>query len=172
MSNRITKTVSIIYCALLVIFIAVVHGKAANCNNFYKKYRLIGSLRTEEEYENNILTATKVFDEQGALCKEIIHGWAGKIGVNRSYFKGGKLKEEYYFQKGCLLAHRKFGENGRLMLDVICQCGSYRKDREFYANGHLKNEITYIGLRFASIIEYDEKGNLLKQFVRKNVPFD
>ena len=154
---------------LLIIMVDIVYAENTQDSNLNPS---TSSLKSKKEYQSGILISTKLYDNDGTLYKEIIHGWANEIGINRIYYKNGKLKEEYRFKKGRILGHKKFDEEGQLLFDSINNHWAHRQDREFYKNGKLKNEITYKSFRISSTTKYDEQGNLIEQFVRKNVPYD
>lgn len=162
---------------LFIIFLcfnssSIIYGENAANKEVQGEYQTNKYFKSDRKYKEGILIVTKAYDREGVLCKEIIHGWAGKVGVNRVYYKDGKLREAYYFQNGNLLKHEQFDSNGQMTFVSINQPWGERKDSEYYTNRQLKKETTYQNFRLASIKEYDQAGNLVKQFMRKDIPYD
>jgi len=127
----------------------------------YAELGFANSYSPKQVYNKGVLLSTVIFDKTGLLYKEINHGWGKSIGINRIYYKTGRKKAEYCFEKGRFLHYEKYDEEGNLMFASINETWGTRRDREFYKNGKIKKEIVYKYSELVSTKEYSEKGELI-----------
>ena len=88
-----------------------------------------------------------------------------KNGIDRKYYKSGKLRSETLYQNGKIYgAIKEYYENGRLKATVPYQDGKQHGiENKFYESGKLKEEKQYhSGRVIGDIKEYDKDGNLLE----------
>ncbi len=122
------------YCGILSCIETNDNGKTLSQTYFYED----GKIEKLQLYNNNILTESKEYFENGQLCsiKTYIDG-----------YNDGEWK--WYYENGQLLSIQEFEKNRKV--------GEWKW---YYENGQLKNITNW---RKGRSLYYDENGNLLKK---------
>ena len=130
------KFIRITLSVMIVLFINI-------SDMSYSQSVFMKSDNARMNYKNGVLQTTVVMTDSGLPYKEIYHGWAEGVGVNKAYYKDGTLKAVYDFKGGRIVSYKKFNRKGSLLFESIIENQSDRKDFEYDENGKLKRELDY-----------------------------
>jgi antitoxin component YwqK of YwqJK toxin-antitoxin module len=116
-------------------------------------------------YEDNLKVGVERDYYKSGKLKAVYHFIDGKAnGLNKLYFENGQLQAEYPFRNDTANGIQKeYYENGKLKSEYPVKDGKSNGDAiEYYENGAVMTKGTYTDAILISHKDYDENGNELK----------
>ena len=130
-------------CFVILQFIClpqITFSEENNKNGIFREHYDNGNLWAEETWKDGKLNGlTREFYKSGELRGEWLYGDDELNGLGRTYYKTGQLQSETNYKNDKEDGvGREYYKNGQLTREGEYKDGEYIKQKEFYANGWLR----------------------------------